>query len=250
MQTKNKRKSIYDISPIKYLQYIFEYILLSLIAANLFYGTLYAALPLLLLAPLFVRYRKREDIKSMKKRLGCDFKNVLDALAISLRAGYSAENSFAEAKSYLENTLGKDHLLTKNVASIVLGSERNIPLGTLLKDFASKFDIPVITDFADVFITAKSKGGNISDIVCSAADSIGDTIIAEREIESAIASRKLEQRIMSFMPAGIIAYMKLTSPDFITPLYGNLFGISVMTICMAVYVFAFYLGNKIISIKV
>ena len=40
---------------------------------------------------------------------------------------------------------------------------------------------------------------------------------------------------MSVMPFGIILYMSLTSPGFLEVLYGNLFGVAVMTGGLAVY---------------
>ena len=52
------------------------------------------------------------------------------------------------------------------------------------------------------------------------------------------------------MPFGIILYMSLTSPGFLEVLYGNLFGVAVMTGCLAVYLFAWWLGNRIVDIEV
>ena len=60
-------------------------------------------------------------------------------------------------------------------------------------------------------------------------------IDTREEIETVIASRKLEQNIMSIMPAGVLFYLKITFGDFLDPLYGNAAGASVMTVCLLLY---------------
>ena len=56
--------------------------------------------------------------------------------------------------------------------------------------------------------------------------------------------------IMSLMPVGIILYLQMTSPGFLNVLYGNPFGIAAMSICLAIYATAYWLGRKIVDIEV
>ena len=79
---------------------------------------------------------------------------------------------------------------------------------------------------------------------------LGDKIDVKKEIESTLAAKKSEQMIMSFMPAGIIVYLQMTSPGFLSVLYGNPFGIAAMSICLAVYGTSYWLGRKIVDIEV
>ena len=62
--------------------------------------------------------------------------------------------------------------------------------------------------------------------------------------------KEAEQMIMSLMPAGIILYLKLTSPGFLSVLYGNLFGMCAMTLCLGIYVLSYWLGRRIVDIEV
>ena len=55
---------------------------------------------------------------------------------------------------------------------------------------------------------------------------------------------------MSIMPFGIILYLKLTAREFIAPLYGNILGMSVMTVCLIVYVIADRWAKRIVNIDV
>ena len=56
--------------------------------------------------------------------------------------------------------------------------------------------------------------------------------------------------IMSLMPAGIILYLKLTSPGFLEVLYGNPFGILAMSLCLGIYGLSYWLGRRIVDIEV
>ena len=87
-------------------------------------------------------------------------------------------------------------------------------------------------------------------VIQKVARMVGDKIDVKKEIEATLAAKKSEQMIMSLMPAGIIAYLKLTSPGFLDTLYGNPFGICAMTVCLGIYGTAYWLGRKIVDIEV
>ena len=55
---------------------------------------------------------------------------------------------------------------------------------------------------------------------------------------------------MSLMPAGIILYMRITSPGFLDVLYHNTAGIVLMTLCLIVYAGAFFWGRRMAGIEV
>ena len=72
-------------------------------------------------------------------------------------------------------------------------------------------------------------------IIKDAVKVISEKMETEKEIQTMIASKKLEFEIMSMIPFGMIGYMKLTFGDFLKVLYGNPAGIIVMSICLALY---------------
>ena len=72
----------------------------------------------------------------------------------------------------------------------------------------------------------------------------------KKEIEATLAAKKSEQMIMSLMPVGIILYLQMTSPGFLSVLYGNPFGIAAMSICLVIYAAAYWLGRRIVDIEV
>ena len=87
-------------------------------------------------------------------------------------------------------------------------------------------------------------------VIRQVARMLGDKIDVKKEIEATLAAKKSEQMVMSLMPVGIILYLKLTSPGFLDMLYGNLFGVAVMSVCLGIYGVAYWLGMKIVDIEV
>lgn len=87
-------------------------------------------------------------------------------------------------------------------------------------------------------------------IIQSTVKQISDKIEVRREIETILAAKKYEFKIMAVIPYAIIGYMAVTFPEFMKCLYGNVLGIGVMTICLAGYLGAYYLGLKIITIDI
>ena len=119
-----------------------------------------------------------------------------------------------------------------------------------MRNLGDRSGIEDVENFAAVFYTAKRTGGDMNRIIQTSARMLGDKIDVRKEIETTLAAKKAEQMIMSLMPAGIILYLKLTSPGFLSVLYGNFFGMCAMTLCLGIYVLSYWLGRRIVDIEV
>ena len=72
----------------------------------------------------------------------------------------------------------------------------------------------------------------------------------KQEIETMIAAKKMEFRIMTMIPIGIIVYMKLSFPEFMEVLYDNAGGMLIMSLCLGIYTAAWYMGKRMLEIEV
>ena len=72
----------------------------------------------------------------------------------------------------------------------------------------------------------------------------------KKEINTMMAAKKLEFKIMCAVPFAMIGYLRISFPSFMGVLYGNVLGIMIMTICLLIYVAAFEMGKKIVEIEV
>ena len=227
-----------------------ESLLLVAVIDYLFYKR-FLVLLLLLPAGIFLyRVRIRDLGRARRKKLERDFREAISFIAISLRAGYSVENALLEAERDLADVIGQDADMTLEMHRINARIRISVPVETALRDFAVRSGSEEIGNFASVFHAARKLGGNMAEVTMETAERIGERMDVEREIETSVAAKKYEQKIMSIMPGVILLYMQLTSPGFLDILYTTAFGAIVMTACLLVYAVSLFWGRKIVDIRV
>lgn len=199
---------------------------------------------------LFLAERRRMLQKKQAKEMKRQFLDGIQMMAASLQAGYSVENSLTEALKELGKVYREDDMIVHEFRLMEAQLSMNRPLEELLLDFGNRSAIDDIQSFAEVFLTAKRSGGDLLAIIRNTTACIRQKEETMQEIETCLAGKIMEQNVMSVIPIGILAYVKLTSPEFISAMYGNLTGTAVMTLCFLVYIAAYFWGRRIIRIEV
>ena len=221
-----------------------------LVTAYLFYESIWVAL---LLSPYLLIYRKEQNRlrKEQRQLLHMEeFKDGMLAVTFALNVGYSVENAFREAIGELEMLYGKDNFTVKEFREIVRRTQHNENLEDALEGYAQRSQIEDIVYFAEVFRFAKRSGGDLISIIRSTTLTMREKTEIYGQIHTIVSGKRMEQRVMSVIPYGMIVYLKITSPDFLRPLYGNVAGIAVMTICLAVLIVSNVWSKRIINIEI
>ena len=175
---------------------------------------------------------------------------ALTSLSVAVQAGYSVESAVKTCVRDLERLYGKGTDIVEEFRYIESQQHISVPLEELFLDLGERSQIEDIENFASVFYTAKRTGGDMNRVIQKVSRMLGDKIDVKKEIEATLAAKKSEQMIMSLMPVGIILYLQMTSPGFLSVLYGNPFGIAAMSICLVIYAAAYWLGRRIVDIEV
>lgn len=212
-----------------------------------------SVLSILFLAPLvfiFRKKKKKECLKEQKWQLNLEFKDVILSLSAALNAGYSPEHALEEAYKDLKHLYKSDSLIMQELHYMIQQLHMNITIEKVLEDFGERTGIEDIISFAEVFATAKRTGGDLVHVIKVTSNTISDKIDIKREIITLISSKKLEANIMKVIPQGILFYLNLTSPGYLDPLYHNVFGVSVMSILLIIYLLAIKIMQKIMDIQV
>ena len=205
------------------------------------------------LLPLGITYYNRlvKQVEDKgKRRFERQFQDALQSLEAQLNVGYSMENAIKEVQRDLQIMYDKKTLIVREFTYMARQLNLNVTAEIAWKDFAARIALPEVDTFVTVFSLAKRSGGDSIMIIKNAVRQLGDKAEVKREIDTVIAAKKLEFRVMSMIPFGIIAYMRLTFPEFMSGLYGNLPGVIFMSICLAAYIAAWNLGCKIVEIEV
>ena len=78
----------------------------------------------------------------------------------------------------------------------------------------------------------------------------GKEIDVEREIDTIMSAKRAEFKIMSVIPFAMIGYLKLSFPEFLDVLYGNVAGVLIMSVCLAIYLISYEWGRHMVEIEV
>ena len=220
-----------------------------LLLALLFYDSLYV-LPLL--APLAIPYLKQERERAETNRarqMGLRFKDAILSIAASQRAGYSVENAVAEAVKDMALLYGAESDICGELGIILRGLSHNRTMEEMLDGFAARSGHPDIREFAEVFRIARRGGGNLSAVIADTAAVIADRTECERQIQVMTAGKRLEAKLMQAVPLFIICYIGFTNPGFFDPLYHNVFGIVLMSAALGVYLAAYFMMERMVTIR-
>lgn len=206
-----------------------------------------------LLLPVWFLYMRdwlTDMAKKKEQQFRIQFRDSIQELSAVLKAGYSVENAIREVSRELIPLYDKDTRIRKEYDRMTHQLDMKMPVADILEQFAGRTGQEDVEDFVNVFAAAKKSGGDSITIIRNAVRIISGKIDTEKEIQTMIASKKLEFEIMCAVPFVIILYMKLTFGEFLSVLYGNPAGTVIMTVCLCVYIAAYSIGRKIIRIEV
>lgn len=224
--------------------------MVNVLFAYFFYRS-YVAIILLLPISFGVMFYMEELIwEREKKMLKRQFREMILSVATNLKVGYSVENAFLETYADFIHLYGKKSKIFYELDAIKKGLSLNLTLESLLINFTKSCNIEEITEFVDIFIIARKTGGNLVEIIDSAVETITQKMEVDEEIDVITRAGRMEQQIMMVIPFFIITYVELTNKNFFVPLYHNLVGNLIMTVCLIVYLISVKISKKIISIRI
>ncbi|MGI6006074.1 MAG: type II secretion system F family protein [Ruminococcus sp.] len=242
--------SHYRFSKKELIRYLGESLFLCAGINYLCYRSWWAFLALLPVPWFYLKLKRQKLLKRKRKLLNYAFKDAVNSLSVALKAGYSMENAISECIRDLKNIYPASDPIVEEFCYIQNQLKVSVPVETLLRDLGERSQVEDIRNFAGVYGIAKRSGGNLSRILQNTARTLNDKIEVEKEVEACIAAKRMEQSIMAAVPFGIILYMQVIDPEFLSVLYGNMAGVCVMTVCLIGYALAFWMGRRIVRIEV
>lgn len=198
-------------------------------------------------------YLKREQKKRTQERseqLKKEFLTGASLLGDYLKSGYSIENAIRGSVNELAEVWGEDSDIVAEWKLMEKHMSLNMSAEEAFREFGLRSGIEQVRDFAEIFSIVKRSGGRLDESVAAVTSLLSEQFAAEEQIRTMTAAKRYEQKIMNVMPAGILLYIKMSSPDLLTVMYSTWTGRLVMTACLAMYAAAYCWAEKIISIKV
>lgn len=239
-----------DIRKREYVKAFFQGVLLLSMISYLFYGTFWVVF---LLSPYLIWHMKsweKNRIKQKQQDFHFQFKEMIQSMAAALGVGYSVGNALKETEKDLQNIYAKDEMILRELSFMLRQIQMNVTAEKAFQELAGRVKDEDVETFVTVFTLAKRSGGDTLEIIRNAVRQMGEKIDVEREIVTIMSAKKMEFRIMTMIPFGMILYLRISFPEFFQVLYGNILGIIVMSICLLVYAAAYIWGKYIVEIEV
>ena len=198
---------------------------------------------------VFLPIRTEQILKKRKNMLTRQFRDMLDGLTTSLGAGNNIMDSLYAVREDLQMQYEEDAYILQEVKIMIAGMQNNVPIEDMLEDFGIRSNIDDIKSFAEVFKVSYRKGGNIKDVIQNTYTILNDKMEISEEIETVVTSSKTEQNLMLVMPVALIGVIKSMSPDFAAD-FATASGVLATTIAIIIFAVAYYVGKKILDIKI
>lgn len=182
------------------------------------------------------------------KALRVQFRDMLEAIATSLASGNTVMDSFRNARGDLLNQYSEQDLIIQELTEIQAGLDNGQTLETMLSAFGQRSGNEDIQNFSNVISNCFRIGGDFKTAVRKTRDMIGEKMAIEDEIQTKVASNKLQHNAMCVMPIALVALIKKMSSSFADNLASPI-GVVATTVAIAIFVASYFWGRKIIDIE-
>ncbi len=242
--------SRYSYSIPERIRYILTASAILFAIGYIFFRSIVLCCILTAFSPIYLKFKRRSLIKKRLQKLTVQFKDALYSVSSSIQAGKSPEWAFKDCVRDLRILYpGQDMDIILELELISRKLDLNETLISALNDFAVRSGIEDIKNFADVFAICKNTGGNLSDVIKNSYSIINQKIDIKNEIQVIISEQKLSQKILNFVPFGLLILLSSSSPDYIEPLYSPT-GKFVMVIVLFLLCVSNLVSTKITNIEV
>lgn len=173
-----------------------------------FWVTLPASLGLATLPTGYILFRRRQRFR----RFEAQFPQALDLIARALKAGYSFTNALEMTAAELPDPVSLELKVIYNLQSL------GWTLRQTLMNFVDRMPLPDAKLFVTAALIHKDVGGNLSEVLETAAGVIRQRFVLRRQLQAMTAQARMSGRLMTGLPFGVIAALLLIAPEYINQL--------------------------------
>jgi tight adherence protein B len=210
---------------------------------------LWAAAMLVSAAAVPALYRRHKRTRR-KLQLTDQFQQALHVLSAAVAAGKSLETAMADALQDLAQLYPDPNTpINQEWRAIVQRLSNGVPIEQAFADWARRSEVEDIRNFAEVLAIAKRQGGNLVEVIRRSVLVMSEKIDTQREIRILLARKRWESRLLCAAPVLFVAALRLSSPDYMDPLYHGA-GRLIMTGALAVIAGCGWAVHRLMAIEV
>lgn len=197
--------------------------------------------------PVVQKRLRQGCLQKQTRQLKTEFREVMTLVSGSISAGYSLENAFVQT---YRTSAGEFPLMEAELQILTNGIACHKRIEQLLMALADRSGVDEIRELAAMIEAAKRYGGNIPYLIRRMVRQMQESELVELEIQTVLAAKKLEGRIMLFVPFGIVLFLRMTNASYMQVLYTTATGRLWMGVSLAGIGLCAWWIEKIIRIEV
>ncbi len=192
--------------------------------------------------PIFAKIKCEKRLKVLRE----EFVDFLYSLSSSVATGMHMSEAIVEARDSLLVAYKGHSLLSDELTEMIRKmSESNAGEKELLFDFAKRSGIDDLKSFVESYYICRDSGGDLVANVNRSTQVITDKLLIEKDMKTLISQKVFEGRIISALPPFIILFLRITSPDYLAPLYEMAMGRIIMLGALMAMAYAFYYSGRL-----
>lgn len=243
--------SVYYMKPMERLAYILLAAALLFALGWVFYRNVILSAILALGSFAYPAIRTKQIIAKRRQQLTLQFKDMLYSLSSAIGAGSSVERAMtATLEDMQRQYVGTDAYIVQELELIVSKLEMNRNIEELFADLGERSGIEDICTFANIFEISKRTGGNLIQIIRQTSTVITEKIETKTEIDTILAEKKMEQKVLTVMPIGLVYLLTVTTSGFMDPIFKTIEGRGIATLALGIILVGYFWGKKLTNIEV
>lgn len=216
----------------------------------LFYDNVFVSIIVIVTIPALKRSYKDMLLKKREDILLQQFRDLLYSLSTLVATGRSIGQALTESIDFWQGTYKEEDYIIQELhfmrEKMEKGNQTDVEV---MEDFARRSGLEDVKDLVSVCKTCKKSGANLPRAIAGSADIIGDKIAIKKEMETLLAQKKLEGRIVAASPFVMTLFIRLIAPEYLMPLLTTWSGHIIVTIALAVIAYSWILIERMNNIE-
>lgn len=229
----------------KLISFFISFIIIFLYSFCFFHNIIVSVLISVLLSvkahEIFKSMLDRNSIK--QKRIM--FREFLDIFHTNIISGQNFYNSLLLTSKEIQFIFQENIFIIKYLNEMIMDINNGNKIENCLIDFKHKSNLEEINIFVDSIIISIKSGIDISRIVENSKNMLTDNISLELEMSTIVENSKRDFIIMCLLPLIVLITISLTSATSFT-----IIDYIIRSGVFLLFVFAFYIGYKIVNLEV
>ena len=189
--------------------------------------------------PVMVQRSRSKRKQLFNKQLG----ESLTIMSNCMRSGYSFQQAMQSIAKEMQPPISTEF------ARVVREINYGTSLEQALNNMVGRVDNQDLELLVSAVITSSQVGANLSEILDTISETVGDRIKLREEVRVLSAQGRLSGIIIGILPVVVILFLMIINPGYLTDFVANPIGKLMLGVSAVLEVLGFIIINRIVDIK-